>query len=167
MGYTAEQRETMFKNVLNRLVKGESLRVILNDKGTPSRLAFYDWLEKDVKKQERFARACQIGDEMLFEETIEIARKPIIETIQSDGSIGDTVTTNTTTKDNVQRSKLIIETIDKVLARRNPRKYGNKLDVTSDNQAISIPAIVGMVIKNEITPDDSDPAADENYSDLL
>lgn len=152
MKYTPSQKELLFKKVIRRLQNGESLRVILSDKGTPSRTAFYDWIDEDEKMAERFARASEIGDAVLMEETLEIARTPLFETIEEVGTFGD----KTITKDNVQRSKLIIETIDKVLARRNPRKYGNKIDVTSDNAALNMPAIVGMTITNEKTENDSD-----------
>jgi hypothetical protein len=143
--------------VIKDLQNGESLRVILNKTGTPSRTALYSWLDQDEKYAERFARASQLGDEVLFEETLEIARTPMEGETTEYGPKGVTVKRG----DMLGHRKLLIETIDKVLARRNPRKYGNKIDVTTDGNAISTPPIIGMVIKNEI------PADEPSDDDLL
>lgn len=153
MKYTPVQREQLFKKVIRELQSGRSLRQILSDEGMPSRTALYDWLDKDEKYQERFARASQLGDEVLFEETLEIARTPMNGVTVEDGPKGQTVKTG----DMLGHRKLLIETIDKVLARRNPRKYGNKIDVTSAGEALAVPAIIGMTIKNEITPEADEP----------
>lgn len=155
MKYTPSQREILFKKVIRRLQNGESLRQILSDKGTPSRTAFYSWIEEDEDFKERFARASEIGDEVLMERTLEIAETPLYEKVVTTGKVGKMPTSSIVVKDNVQRSKLMIETIDKVLARRNPRKYGSKIDVTSGDQAINMPAIVGMSIKNTAPVNDS------------
>lgn len=160
MKYTASQREILFKKVIKELQIGRPLREILNDSGTPSRTALYDWLDKDKSYQERFARASQLGDEVLFEETLQIARTPMFGETTEYGPKGLTVKKG----DMLGHRKLLIETIDKVLARRNPRKYGNKLDVTSDGSALSAPTVVGMTIKNEMIQNDSSPA--EDFDDL-
>lgn len=161
MKYTASQRELLFKKVIKELQTGRPLREILNDKGTPSRTALYSWLDKNKKYQERFARAMQLGDEVLFEETLQIARTPMTgETIEH-GPKGTTVRIG----DMLGHRKLLIETIDKVLARRNPRKYGNKIDVTSDGEALGVPAIIGMSIKNEM-PANDEPNPEELEDNL-
>lgn len=166
MKYTPSQREVLFKKVIKELQKGRSLRQILKDKGTPSRTALYDWLDEDEKYAERFARAQELGDEVLEETKLEISATPLLETVITIGRVGKMPTSSTTTKDNVQRSKLMIDTIDKVLARRNPRKYGNKIDVTSDGSALGVPAVIGMTIKNEIALNDTDETKDEEVDDL-
>lgn len=157
MKYTPVEREKLFKKVIKELQSGRSLRQILSDDGMPSRTALYDWLDRDKKYQERFARAMEMGDEVLEEQKLEIANTRLVETVNEKGFNGDAAFQKVTTRDNVQRSKLMIETIDKVLARRNPRKYGNKLDVTSAGEALAVPAIIGMTIKNEITPTADEP----------
>ena len=164
MAYTPSQRELLFKRVIKGLQSGTSLRQVLKNDGMPSRTALYDWLDKDVKFQERFARAMEMGDEVLEERKLEIASLRLIETVEESGYSGEAAFSKTTTRDNVQRSKLMIETINTILARRNPRKYGNKIDVTSAGEALAVPAIIGMTIKNEITPTDgpTSPSFDED-----
>jgi hypothetical protein len=167
MRYTPSEREILFKKVIKGLQSGKSLRQILNEKGTPSRTALYNWLDEDANYAERFARASQLGDEVLFEETLEIARNPLEGETAEYGPKGVTIRRG----DMLGHRKLLIETIDKVLARRNPRKYGTKIDLTSANEAINLPPIVGMVIKNELNEPDATNELDQTdtagYSDLL
>lgn len=165
MKYTPSERELLFKRVIKELQNGRSLRELLRDSGMPSRTALYSWLDKDEKYQERFARAQEIGDDVLFEETIDIARTPMVGETEEIGPNGVTIKRG----DMLGHRKLLIETIDKVLARRNPRKYGNKLDVTSDGKAFAVPAIIGMSITNETPKDDTDEqeSRPENDDDML
>jgi len=163
MKYTASEKEILFKKVIKELQSGVSLRQILNKPGTPSRTALYSWLDLDTSYQERFARAMALGDEVLFEETLEIARTPINGEVTEIGPKGLKITTG----DMLGHRKLLIETIDKVLARRNPRKYGNKIDITSAGDALAVPAIIGMVIKNETEIETETQSNGENYDDLL
>lgn len=133
MRYTAAERERLFKNVIKGLQSGKSLRRVLDDDiDMPSRTALYKWLDDDEKYAERFARAQSLGDEVLFEETLDIARTPMTGEEVTDGPLGVTIKRG----DMLGHRKLLIETIDKVLARRNPRKYGNKIDVTSASEKI-------------------------------
>lgn len=159
MKYTAEEKEKLFKKVIKCLQAGMTVRDTLARTDTPSRTSLYSWLEKDVKLQERFARANEVSDEVLFDEAIEVARKPLVEIIEEEGETDVGFSRRTTKRDNVQRSKLIVQTIHDRLARRNPRKYGAKIDITSDNEKLSLPVITGMIIKNqteEELPDDAD-----------
>lgn len=159
MKYTAEEKEKLFKKVIKCLESGMTVRDTLARTDTPSRTALYSWLEKDAKMQERFARANEVSDEVLFDEALEVARKPLTEIITESGVTTDGFFSKEVKRDNVQRSKLIVQTIHDRLARRNPRKYGTKIDITSDNEKIALPVITGMVIKNQIEeelPNDAD-----------
>jgi len=157
MKYTASEIETMFSKALKTIEDGTPLRQILGTPGYPTRRKFYDWLEESEKMRERYARAKEIHLSALFDEMLEIAKAPLTETIEVMGTQGGSVTT----KDNVQRSRLMIDTIKWRLAKEAPSKYGDKLDVTSGNKAIALPAIVGMVIKNETQSDE--PADDDLF----
>lgn len=163
MKYTPAQREILFKKVIKGLQNGRSLRQVLGDSEMPSRTALYSWLDKDKEYQERFARAQEMGDDVLFEETIDIARTPMVGETEEIGPNGITIKRG----DMLGHRKLLIETIDKVLARRNPRKYGTKLDVTSDGRPLAAPPIIGMTITNETTAtNDAEPPSIEQ-DDML
>lgn len=84
---------------------------------------------------DQYARACEARQEFLFDEIIDIA---------DDGS-NDTYVTEDgegTNYDVIQRSKLRIDARKWALSKMNPRKYGDKMDLTSDNQPLPTPMII-------------------------
>jgi hypothetical protein len=84
---------------------------------------------------------------------LQIARTPVKGTEITDGPLGVTVKT----ADALGHRRLLIDTIKWRLAKERPEKYGDKLDVTSKGEALAVPAIIGMTIKNEITPEADEP----------
>lgn len=158
MSYTAADKEKLFKKVLSLIEAGSSLRSACKQKDTPSISAFLEWCDKDDEKARRYARATITRAEVIFEDILNIADENYKDTYVDGEGIART------DHDVIQRSKLRVDARKWVLAKMHPTKYGDKLDVTSDNKSIGLPAIVGMVIKNEITPPD-EPKQD--HSDLF
>lgn len=156
MAYTVEEREQAFKKVANRIQNGEALRNILKD----MRLGvntFYAWLDKYEDLRERYARATDIRADKIFEEIIAIA----------DDSTHDELITEKGVQFNseyARRSQIRIDARKWVLGKMRPSKYGDKLDITSGNEKMHIPAITGMIIKNEIPADSN---GDDSEYDLV
>lgn len=93
---------------------------------------FYQLLDSDVLKKERYARAREIRADVIFQEIIEI----------SDDSSQDELDTEFGVKENkefVNRSRLKIEARKWVLSKMNPKKYGEKIDITTDNESLNKP----------------------------
>lgn len=155
MAYTPAEIEIMFKKVLKAIGDGASLRSACKLDGTPNVDTFYKWLEKDKSRAERYARATEKRAEAIFEDILSIADENYKDTYTDENGI------ERTDHDVVQRSKLRVDARKWILAKMQPTKYGDKLDVTSGNKALAVPAIVGMVIQNEI------PKTDEPNDDDL
>lgn len=156
MSRTASEIETLFKKILTRIEDGTPLRQIIATTPGLGSATFYKWLEESKSMQKRYARAKELAAEALYDEMLEIARTPVEATEVTDGPLGVTVKT----ADALGHRRLLIDTIKWRLGKERPEKYGDKLDVTSGNKALAVPAIVGMVIKNEVAsteePDDAD-----------
>ncbi len=163
MKYTASEREILFKKVINRLQKGKPLGQVLDIEGMPSRTAFYSWCDEDPLLAERYTRAKEIAASALFDRMIQIAETPLMSQSVEMGSIGKTKTSKVVTSDNIARSRLLVDAIKWRLAKEQPTKYGDKIDVTSAGEALAVPAIIGMTIKNEITSNETiEPEVDED-----
>lgn len=108
--------------------------------------------------RERYARAKELAADALYDEMLQIARTPIKGTEVTDGPLGVTVKT----ADALGHRRLLIDTIKWRLAKEKPEKYGDKLDVTSGNKALAVPAVIGMRITNTATQTET-PEPDENY----
>lgn len=112
--------------VCERISQGEPLRQICRDEGMPSYGAIYDWLEVNTDFASRFARARVIGFDVIAESALEIADDATndwMERLDRDAQgIGWQLN-----GDHVQRSKLRIETRLKLLAKWDPKRYGDKI----------------------------------------
>ena len=102
-------------------------------KGKLSSATFYDILERDAEKANKYARACAQRADLIFEETLEIADDTSEDIIDIDGK---KVENNKL----VQRDKLRVETRKWFLAKLHPKKYGEKTEVdlnVNDSDSLS------------------------------
>ena len=109
--------------------------------GMPAWRTVYDWMYKDdVLGAEgsglsaAIARAREIGYDAMAEECLIIADTPQIGTkkVFSSGSDEDEDSMTVTEEDMLGHRKLQIETRLKLLAKFNPKKYGDKVQVGGD-----------------------------------
>ena len=153
MRRAAPEIESIFKKILKGVEDGTPLRQILAATPDLGTATFYKWLEESEPRQKRYARAKELAAEALYDEMLQIARTPVKGTEITDGPLGVTVKT----ADALGHRRLLIDTIKWRLGKERPEKYGDKLDITSKGEALAVPAIIGMTIKNEITPEADEP----------
>jgi len=94
----------------------------------PAWTAVYEWMARDENLSERIAYAREQGFEALAEEALMIADTPVFGQKQVMTDQG----TATTVEDMLGHRKLQIETRLKLLAKWNPKKYGDKVQVGGD-----------------------------------
>lgn len=131
--------------ILKRIAEGESLRQICQTaEGFPHRVTFLGWVAEDEKLQTAYAFAMEQRADYHFEEIFDIADDASNDWMERKGEKGEGWELN---GEHVQRSKLRIDARKWALARMNPKKYGDKVDVahsgkvkvlpmTSDDEAI-------------------------------
>lgn len=137
MAYSKKEIESLFKEILRRISEeGKSVRAILLEETMPDQNTFYKWIGEDEEKKEQYAHACATRAEKIFEEIIEIA----------DESQGDVITNKDGEErlngEFVARSRLRVDARKWVLSKMQPKKYGDKIDVTSDGKEIKAPSII-------------------------
>ncbi len=105
------QFESMFERVLTEITKGQTLKsVILNDARSIDYDAFWRWIKKDPRRMERYKEAKELRSEWWAGRIIEIA----------EGS---------DTAEDVQRSKLQIDTYKWLMQADNRKTYGESRQV--------------------------------------
>ena len=113
---------------------GNTLRAYCRQDGKPSYSTVYDWLEADAKTTDkpastRFERARAIGESVILQECLEIA---------DNTQVGEIITTKgdgtkeIKTADMLEHRRLRIDTRLKLLAKWNPKKYGEKVAHTGE-----------------------------------
>lgn len=116
--------EAIVDDILARLSAGEPLAAICRTEGYPSTRTWYDWTEGDADLSARFARARDAGFDVIAQQALDIA----------DDEPG-TTPTGTVDGAEVMNRKLRIETRLKLLAKWDPKRYGDKLELAGDAKA--------------------------------
>ena len=132
-GYTEE----IGKEICSRIAEGKSVRSIVKDKEMPSSSMIFRWLLDEDKKRfrEQYGVARNIQAELMFEELVEIADRE---------------------EQDVMRDRLRVDTRKWYLSKVLPKKYGEKIDVTSDGEKIDN-ITVNIVDAHQPTSDTSLP----------
>lgn len=136
-----EKKEQLFNEVLIDISEnGKSAIAAL--KGRLSTQTFFDLLTDD-EKSKRYARACEMRAEVMANEIIDISddqENDVIITLDGNEIVNHNV---------INRSRLRVDTRKWLLSKLQPKKYGDKIDVTSDNKPLTTPVIMFKDFKNE------------------
>ena len=106
--------------ICERLADGEPLRQICRDERMPAWRTVYAWKAANADFDARIAGAREAGFDAIAHECLEIADETAFDTIDSK----EGVRANT---EWISRSKLRVETRLKLLAKWDPKRYGDKI----------------------------------------
>lgn len=138
--YNKDQKEAILNNIFEDISKGMSLRKACKNNGIP-RITFYNWIDEDQKEIDRYTRAKEQGIEARFESIEEdYSEEP-----QRDPETGKIDSAW------VQLQRLKIDSKKWELSKLAPKKYGDKIDVTSKGESIQAPSVVNVKI---VEPED-------------
>jgi len=119
------------ESICERLSNGESLTSICSAEGMPKRTTVVGWQGQHDGFSTLYARARRAYADAIFDEAMEIA----------DDSSGDWTTkvvrgeeVRAVDHENIQRSRLRVDTRLRVAAKINPAKYGEKLDLNMSGE---------------------------------
>lgn len=124
------------------LALGNSLRTVCTADDMPAMSSVFLWLREHKTFSEQYARAKEESADALFEETQDIA--------------DDSLDLALSAADNpklagslVQAQRLRVDTRKWMMSKMKPKKYGDKLDLTSDGKALPTPIYSGNSKKAE------------------
>ena len=130
-GRPATYDKAIAQQMCEQLSEGIPLREICRQEGYPAWRTVYLWMSKDPDLSAAIAHARDVGYDAMAEECLDIADNAgndYMERLDADGvPIGYQVN-----GDHIQRSKLRIETRLKLLAKFNPKRYGDKIVHSGD-----------------------------------
>lgn len=124
-------REALVPVICARLATGEPHTVILRDLGLKVRTV-NDWRKADAEIAAQFDEARDLGYDAIAADCLAIADDGTRDYVRSkDGVVVD--------HDHISRSKLRIETRLKLLAKWDPRRYGDKVQL-ANGDGTNLPA---------------------------
>lgn len=150
MVYTESERKEIFDNICQEIAGGKSARSAIKESPIATD-TFYDWLNNSEERAKRYARACEERADRIFDEMLEIA----------DNTGKDMITLpsgkEVVNYEVVARDKIRLDTRKWALSKLQPKKYGDKLDLTSDNEKLpSASVIVLPPNSRDVQEDNSD-----------
>ena len=132
MAYTDKDKDKIFNYVCSEIEKGKALRNVLKDENMPSTSTFYQWLDNDEVKAKQYARATEVRADIIFDDILTIADENTNDTSINENGI------EVVNNDVIQRSRLRIDARKWVLSKLNPKKFGDKTDITTNGKEVNI-----------------------------
>jgi len=135
--------DNVFHDIIEQIEAGASVKSILDKPNYPSRTTFYAWINKNPELIELYKVATEIRADGIFDDMLVIADDRSNDRfLDAQGNVQQSMTA-------VNRARVQLDTRKWVLGRMNPRKYSEKLDITSGGDKLKLVPIIGMQIINQ------------------
>jgi hypothetical protein len=134
--------------ICQRIANGESLRSIGRDPDMPAASTILYWLLDEDKATflEQYKVAKDIQADLMAEDIVDIAddgTSDYTEREREDGSTFEVVNT-----EHIQRSRLRVDARKWVASKLKPKKYGDKIDLTTDGEKLPTPLLPHALFNN-------------------
>lgn len=139
--------EKLAETICSRLAKGESLRTICRDDEMPNASTVHAWVneKESFSKQYDTARAEQA--KALFDEILEIADDGTSDFVTKKNANGQEY--EAVDSEHISRSRLRVDARKWYLSKVLPKVYGDKMDLTTDGEALPSPILSAIIKKEE------------------
>lgn len=117
------------ERIITGISEGIPLAVICREDGMPSVTTVWNWEQEDAQLSESIARARLIGFDAIAAEALRIADTPVIGEEITDSEDGRTIKR----ADMLGHRKLQVETRLKLLAKWDPKRYGDRPEIMIQN----------------------------------
>ena len=128
-------KERIKEQIVAWLAEGKTLRDFCRQEQMPSYPTIFAWLDQDKQFSIDYARAREVGFEILAEEALHIADNTRMGRKIVTNSGGDDDVMTVTEEDMLGHRKLQIDTRMRLLKAWHPKKYGDRTVVAGDDEA--------------------------------
>lgn len=135
-GRPSEYTQEIADKICEELAIGNSLRTVCKAEDMPAIRTIFNWFRAYPEFLLQYEKAKQESTDAMAEELLDIAddgTNDYVERERPDGSVHEVLDT-----EHIQRSRLRVDTRKWLMAKMKPKKYGEKMDVTSDGKALTI-----------------------------
>ena len=146
--YTQEKAD----EICALLAEGTSLRTVCKADDMPSLSTVFKWLREIKTFSHQYARAKEESADALLEETMEIADDGSNDWMEKNDEKNPGYDFN---GEHFQRSRLRVDVRKWAMSKLKPKKYGEKLDLTTDGEKLPTP-LLNAVFNNNSNPQGSE-----------
>lgn len=139
MGRPSDFTKELGDRICAQLAEGMSLRTVCNAEDMPSKTTVFNWLRTNKDFLDQYTRAKEESSDALIEDMLDIADDSSNDymAIVKGGEVQ-----MVENKEVTNRSRLRVDTRKWIASKLKPKKYGDKMDVTSDGKAIKGNSII-------------------------
>ncbi len=130
VGRPSEYRQEIADKICEELALGKSLRTVCSSEETPSIATVFKWMRDYPEFLNQYARAKEESTDALAEEIQDI----------SDDALNDALAggENKAVNAIVNAHRMRIDTRKWLMSKMKPKKYGDKMDVTTDGKPLVV-----------------------------
>ena len=132
--------------ICEELALGKSMRSVCTEESMPAMSTVFKWLREIKEFSEQYEKAKQEATDAMAEDLLHIADTPVlgeIKTTKPDGTV------EIKQDEMLGHRRLQIDTRKWLMAKMKPKKYGEKLDVTTDGKALPTPIMGGSSVRKD------------------
>lgn len=134
-----EGRPTTFTKELadkicEELALGYSMRTVCKKEGMPAMSSVFKWLRENKEFSEQYEKAKQESTDAMAEDLLDIADDGTNDWMERETENGSYTVLNT---EAISRSRLRVDTRKWLMSKMKPKKYGEKLDLTTGGDKFS------------------------------
>lgn len=119
MARPSKYSDELVTEICEKIADGKSLRAICREEGMPDITTIMDWLNKKPEFSQQYAHAREMQADGLFDQALDI------------------LTENYSDNVGVQSAKVKFDVIKWTAGKLAPKKYGDKIDMTSSDGTMS------------------------------
>lgn len=135
VGRPTDYTQEITDRICELLADGQSMRTVCKQEDMPAMSTVFKWLREHEEFSEQYAIAKEESADAMAEDLLEIADTPVmgeVKTIKPDGLI------EVKQDDMLGHRRLQVDTRKWLMAKMKPKKYGDKLDMTSDGEKLGV-----------------------------
>lgn len=129
-GRPTDYSQELADSICQEIGEGKSLRAVLRGESMPSMATVWRWLREKPEFQQQYTRATDERTESQQELLLEMGQEAIEEAKEADPKAANAV---------VSGYKLMADNLKWSMSKMKPKKYGDKLDLTSGGEKLPTP----------------------------
>lgn len=131
-GRPSEYTDTIFNDICDKLADGKSLKSICEKEDMPSKATFYNWINNDKDLLDKYARAKDDASDALADDIQDISDKVLNGEYEANNA------------------RVAIDAKKWIASKLKPKKYGDKLDMTTNGKDMVVPILSGISKENPL-----------------
>lgn len=151
-GRPTDYTQELADKICEELAEGVSLRTVCVAEAMPAARTVFRWLRTNEQFCQQYARAKQESADAMAEDILDIADDGTNDWMEINRAGHTTEVPN---NEVLQRSRLRVDTRKWLMSKMKPKKYADKLDITTGGEKLPTPLLHVLSKENESKDKDS------------